>query len=393
MNPMISFSDALQTITCLPVEQSAERVSLGDALGRVLSQAVCAPVSLPLFASSAMDGYLYLSTLPGQRRVIGSIYAGNPWTGAVPAQDEAVYIATGAPVPEWGYGVVPIERCVEHKDTVVCKGAIEPQSHIRPAGQDCAKNEMIIEAGAVLTLNHTALLRALGIEGVFVLRRPRGTILATGNEVAQVGEALKPGQVYDVNRGWLQEFMRPLFSVGPAQLLPDDPDQLENAVTAALPENEVLVFSGGMSVGRKDYTLSVLERRLGCKRAFYKVAQKPGKPMYYGIMPNGTKVVGLPGNPAAAMMCAWVYLRAMGSVMQGLNAPGSQTMSLYSPYPNKSDRTHLLWGTIRDRQFVAQNKQNSHLLSGAAHASALAVIPPQTDVDTGDVVEVYSLST
>ncbi|HHQ4736570.1 molybdopterin molybdotransferase MoeA [Aeromonas veronii] len=300
---LLPLSDALQGM----LEQLAcccdsKQLPLPEALGRVLACDIASPLAVPPFDNSAMDGYaVRLSDLTAGTPLImaGKAFAGQPYQGEWPA-GHCVRIMTGAPVPEGTDAVVMQEETQADGDRITFLTQPEPGQNIRRAGSDIGKGACVLQAGTRLTPREMPLLASLGIASVPVRRPLKVAIFSTGDELKPVGTPLAHGDIYDSNRYGVRAMLARLgcdcLDLG---IIPDDPAQLRAAFIHADEEADVLITTGGVSVGEADFTKQLLDE-LG-EIGFWKLAIKPGKPFAFGRLPRAW-FFGLPGNPVSAMV-------------------------------------------------------------------------------------------
>jgi molybdopterin molybdotransferase len=305
-------AEVLQRARPLP----PERVPIAEAGGRVTAEDVRARVDLPSFASSAMDGFaVRAADLPSTLRIVGESAAGRPYEARLEAGC-AVAISTGAVVPEGADTVIPIEIVVRQDNEVEIPHMAETGTNVRPRAGDIATGEVAVPAGSRLTPGRLAAAAAAGIGELACSRRPRVAVLATGSELVEPGAALRPGQIYESNTLMLCSAL----AVSGAEVVPepavaDD----ERALRAALERGlaaDVLVTSGGVSVGEHDLVRAV-ERELGVEEVFWRVSIKPGKPVSFGVR-GETLVFGLPGNPVSALVGSELFVKPALRAAQGL---------------------------------------------------------------------------
>ncbi|BEE12896.1 molybdopterin molybdenumtransferase MoeA [Aeromonas veronii] len=300
---LLPLSDALQGM----LEQLAcccdsEQQPLPEALGRVLASDIASPLAVPPFDNSAMDGYaVRLSDLTAGTPLImaGKAFAGQPYQGEWPA-GHCVRIMTGAPVPPGTDAVVMQEETQADGDRITFLAQPEPGQNIRRAGSDIGKGACVLPAGTRLTPREMPLLASLGIATVPVRRPLKVAIFSTGDELKPVGTPLAHGDIYDSNRYGVRAMLARMgcdcLDLG---IIPDDPAQLRAAFIRADEEADVLITTGGVSVGEADFTKQLLDE-LG-EIGFWKLAIKPGKPFAFGRLPRAW-FFGLPGNPVSAMV-------------------------------------------------------------------------------------------
>lgn len=300
---LLPLSDALQGM----LEQLAcccdsEQQPLPEALGRVLASDIASPLAVPPFDNSAMDGYaVRLSDLASGTPLImaGKAFAGQPYQGEWPA-GHCVRIMTGAPVPAGTDAVVMQEETQADGDRITFLAQPEPGQNIRRAGSDIGKGACVLPAGTHLTPREMPLLASLGVASVAVRRPLKVAIFSTGDELKPVGTPLAHGDIYDSNRYGVRAMLARMgcdcLDLG---IIPDDPAQLRAAFIRADEKADVLITTGGVSVGEADFTKQLLDE-LG-EIGFWKLAIKPGKPFAFGRLPRAW-FFGLPGNPVSAMV-------------------------------------------------------------------------------------------
>jgi molybdopterin molybdotransferase len=345
-------------------------VDLGDALGAVLAAPLTARLPQPCVAVSAMDGYAVAGPAPW--RVVGRrLFAGDrPWDRAlVPGQ--AAEIATGAPVPEGADAVLPVEYA--HRDGDLLRGVLGARSHIRRAGEDFAAGELLVPASAVVTPAVLGLAAALGCDTLDVHRRPRVRVALTGDELLRSGLP-EPGRVRDaigpMLPGLLDRFGGELVEL---RYLPDRADALRALLADG--DEDVLVVCGSTSVGVADH----LHTGLAAARAQWYVdgvACRPGHPQVLAGLPDGRFVLGLPGNPAAALVAALTLLGPLVGALGGRVLPRLASAVLRDP-PRPHHRDTVLKGVVREGGEVALvGGDRPGNLVAPARAEALAIIPP-----------------
>lgn len=374
---MISVDDALAQLFTLISPMAHETVPLRAASGRVLAQSVVATRDQPPFAASAMDGYALrrADAIPGARlQVIGEAAAGHRFDGALSA-GEAVRIFTGAPLPNGADRVVIQEDTTRDGDTVALAGTLDGGPHVRPAGADF-RTGATVDAPRLLGPRDIALMAAMNLTDLPVMRRPDIAIIATGDELVMPGEVPGPDQIVASNSFGLAALVEAHGAT--ARLLPiarDTAASLETAFDLARGA-DLIVTIGGASVGDHDLVGAVSEA-LGMQRAFYKVAMRPGKPLMAGRMGDAA-MIGLPGNPVSAMVCGHIFILPMIRAMLGLGtAPAPQfTAPLGVDLPANGPRAHYMRATLKNGTASPAPSQDSALLGVLARADILLVRPP-----------------
>ena len=362
----------------------AETVKLEDALGRVLAAPVVGTRDHPPFPSSAMDGYAVRSAdTPGRLKIIGEAAAGHGFKGPCES-GTAVRIATGAAVPEGADTVVIQEDATRVGDRIDLPAA-KRDKHIRPRGVDFTAGTELLPSGRKLDAMALALAAASGAATLSVVRRPRIAILNSGDELAAPGSAPGPFQIFESGNYGIAGLIRTWGGVPlPLGLLADDEEAIARAADRGLAESDLLVMVGGASVGDHDFARPALER-LGLTLICDKVSVRPGKPTWFGTTPRGF-VLGLPGNPASALVCSHLFLRPLIEAMLGRDP-----LACVAPTPARLAQALLANGkreqylrahcAVNDNgQLTARafGDQDSSLLSIFATANALIRQMPDT---------------
>ena len=319
---MLSVEEARDRILARISLTRGETVPLTEAVGRAtVARSVIAPADVPPFANSAMDGFAVRSAeLPGRLPLAGEIRAG---ASQVPALEPgtAIRIMTGAPVPVGADAVVPVEDVSEEGDAITVAAGVRQGAHLREAGHDTAAGDEI-SLPRPLTPAGIAVLATLGFAAIEVHVRPRVAVITTGDELAEAGQPLAPGQIHDANGPALAAAV--IEAGGEAQLwprIPDDRPAIEAALADAAGDADLVLVAGGVSVGRHDLVRDVIER-LGSLE-FWRIAMQPGKPMAMGRI-GPTPVIGAPGNPVSALVVTELFVRPLLRAMVGLIGDGRQ---------------------------------------------------------------------
>ncbi len=396
---MISVEAARARILALMAPTGAEIVPLAAAAGRVLAEPVVARLTQPPHDVSAMDGFALRAAdgVAGMRlRVIGAAPAGHPFAGTV-GPGEAVRLFTGSVVPA-GADAIVIQEDTEHDDaSVTLREAARPGRHIRRAGQDFAAGETLLAAGRVLGARDIGLAAAANHPWLAVRRRPVVAVLATGDEIAMPGEPIPPGGIVSSNSHALAAYIR--AAGGEAVILPVAPDDRAaiGAAAAAAARADLLVTTGGASVGAHDLVQAGLAER-GLDVDFWKIAMRPGKPLMAGML-GGVPVLGLPGNPVSALVCAVLFLGPAIARLTGRpdeappTEPARCTVALAA---NDHRADHLRATLARDEaggwSVTPFPVQDSAMLSRLAQADALLLRAPDAPAEPeGAMVRVIRL--
>jgi molybdopterin molybdotransferase len=379
MADLISLEEALARIFEQVRPLDAEPVPLAAAAGRVIADDARSLVDLPPFASSAMDGFAVRSSdIPGRLPVVARIAAGVPGQRAL-EPGEAMGIATGGVVPDGADAVIPIEYVVESDNGVEIEQTVGQGDNVRPRGSDVSAGDVVVSQGSRLGPAQVGALAAAGLVEVSAARRPRVVVLATGTELRRPGEPLEPGEVYEANGVLLATaFASAGADVETLPTVADDAAAHRRALESGL-EADVLVTSGGVSVGPHDLVRGLLAE-LGVEEIFWGVAVKPGKPLAFGVR-GSTLVFGLPGNPVSSLVGAEVFVRPALLALQGASVPGPvySTGSLASAIRRNKQRDEF----VRARSVPSATGvvlepitgQESHMIARAATADALVHAP------------------
>jgi molybdopterin molybdotransferase len=358
-----------------------ERIAVARAAGRVLAEDIVAPIALPSFDNSAMDGYALRAedaAIPeATLKLIGEQFAGPPLGFRVGA-GECVRITTGAPMPEGADAVVMKENTHCDEERVVLSMAVAPGSHVRHAGEDVAIGDLLLRAGQRLTCVQASLAAAVGIAELPVARRPTVAVFTTGDELRPPGQPLDPGTIHDSNRALLMTLLT-VEGLEPFAwpILPDDPDRMRALLRDAGNAFDVVITCGGVSAGEKDY-LPALLGELGSVH-FWKVLMRPGMPLLFGQIGNA-QVLALPGNPVSVLA---TFLTLGRQLLRGLQGDTSTltrfAARLSQPIAKTHDRREFQRGRLDfgddGMVRVAPHPATaSHRLRGAADSDCLIVL-------------------
>lgn len=398
----------LDAVTPLP----AEDLPLGRASGRTLAAPVRTAVDIPAFDNSAMDGFAVRAAdlagatpeTPVTLRVVADLPAGTAEDPAI-GPGQAARIMTGSPVPTAADAIVPFEDTegglAASLGTITVRAAPRPAAHIRPRGEDARRGEALLPAGIALGAWQLSAAAAAGVAEVRVTRAPRVAVVSTGSELVEPGRPLRRGQIPESNSILLAALAAASGAVVIARESVDDEGAGLRSVLAAVTEGEtaadVVVFSGGVSAGAYE----VVKNELAGAMEFARVAMQPGKPQGFGVLPGGTLLFGLPGNPVSAAVSFEVFVRPALLALQGRSDLDRPVLRLPAAvgWRTPPDRRQYLpaviergdparW-TVRP---ATRGGSGSHLAGGLGAAEALAVVPAQTEaVAPGDVVDVLLL--
>ncbi|OZD09122.1 molybdopterin molybdenumtransferase MoeA [Rhodococcus sp. 06-235-1A] len=385
---------AIETLLETLGTRAAQRIPLADALGRVSFEDVRSPVDLPLFRNSQMDGYAVDSrsvdttpvTLP-----VSTIIAAGPTASAVLASGSAAKIMTGAPIPDGADAIIPVEdTTIPSAGSVTIERGRAAGEFVREQGSDVRVGTVLVEAGRALEPRHISVLAAVGFAEVEVRSRPRVAVVTTGAELVDAGSILTPGQIYDSNGITLAAHLRAsgaeVVSVSRSS---DEPSRFREILDAAAKSAELIITSGGVSMGDFEVVKDVL-RPLG--GTFGSVRMQPGGPQ--GItMFDGVPVLSFPGNPVSTVVSYIMFARNIVRRAAGLPPVLSTTSALHEPIVSPPGRRQLLRGRLRDDGMVELVAgPGSHLVAALAWADVLIDIDSETtELAAGSPVEVLPL--
>jgi len=392
---MITVEKAIQIIS-QNIKQSScfEEVNVSEARNQVLFEDIKSPMDMPPFRQSAMDGYALNLHDIKQYELRGEIQAGDE-AHPVLKKGEAFRIFTGAPVPDSANAIIMQEKTSQMNSGVLVHSQPLKSHNIREIGEQIKKGQIALAQGTKLNTASIAFLTTLGIIKVKVYKQPKIAIVVTGNELIEAGHPLQRGQIYESNAVMLINSLEELgFKNISKYKVVDDYNKTLTLLKRVISENNVVLISGGISVGDYDYVGKTLVE-MNVKQLFYKVKQKPGKPLFFG-MKKDTLVFALPGNPAASLTCFYIYVRyALELLLGNLNYSVSKTMALTtSNFIKKGDRAQFLKAVYKNGCVKILDGQSSSMLHTFAMSNALCYISEKgTSIKSGDLVETILLPT
>lgn len=351
----------------------AERVPLENLNGRFLAQTVIADRPYPPFDRATMDGYACrASDAADSLPIRGTIHAGKASSSPV-AGGTCVRIMTGAAVPEGADTVVRLEDAVEENDRVRFTSQPKPGRNIARVGEDARTGDEIVPPGAPLTPAVVAALATTGHRNALVHRQPSILVAATGDELVQPGGPVGPAQIRASNLYALGAYLAGAGAAAETELLPDDPEKIEAAVRRGF-EKDVLILTGGVSKGERDYVPGILEK-LGVRTLVQGVNMKPGKPVFAGLSPAGTFVFGLPGNPFSVHVTYRIFVEPVLRRMQGAGRRTPLVLPLFDSRQKKDQRGEFFPVAIRDtgRAPVAPGSAAPTDRAGGSHAAEIRI--------------------
>jgi molybdopterin molybdotransferase len=375
---MIELSEALNIILNNHYQNESEQILIQDALGSELAEDIIAPIDLPPFDASSMDGWAVNTKDESPLEIQGEIKAGN--TNRFTLDDgKALKIFTGSALPQ-GANCVIRKEDIEISDGQIhfSNEVLIDQKFIRNQGNHVQSGHVVLQRGQKLNAAGIALIQHLGIKDIQIKKLPKVTVFITGDELQDLGNALKFGQIYESNSIMLESMLKNdhIKDIHMVRVK----DTFEATKEAILNENksDILIFSGGISVGDHDYVEPVLSE-LGLNTHFYKVRQKPGKPILFGEL-NHQSVFALPGNPASALVSYIVYIRTF---LNG-KLPLYQKAKLIHDYHNKSRRPNFARAIMSSKGIQILDGQDSHILKSFAKANALVLLEQEGQYPKGE---------
>ncbi|CNE77435.1 molybdopterin biosynthesis protein MoeA [Yersinia rohdei] len=377
--------------------QATETIALTDAAGRITARAITSPIAVPPFANSAMDGYAvrsheFNSTIP--LPVAGKVFAGAPFKGTWPA-NTCIRIMTGAPIPDGADAVIMQEQATVNEQGVIFSGHVHVGQNIRLAGEDIQQGAAVFPAGVKLGAAQLPLLASLGIAEISVFRALKVAIFSTGDELQPVGQPLGEGQIYDTNRFavrlMLQKLGCQIIDLG---VIPDDQEKLRQAFETANAAADLVISSGGVSVGEADYTKQMLDE-LG-NVGFWKLAIKPGKPFAFGKLASAW-FCGLPGNPVSAALTFYQLVQPLIAKLSGHSTwhpplrLRAKAATKLKKTPGRLDFQRGIFSTnaTGELEVHTTGHQGSHVFSSFSQGNCFIVLERERgSVAVGETVEI-----
>ena len=392
-------SDALNNIyTAISPVAESEVVPIRESLNRVLATDIVSSLNVPTATNSAMDGYaLHGDTIPEQGtskiKVVGTAFAGKPYQGQI-GQGECIRIMTGAVMPDATDTVIIQEHVERTDDEILIDSETKPGSNVRQAGEDIAAGDNVLKKGARIRAADIGVIASLGIGEVEVTRKLRVAFFSTGDELSSIGEELKNGNIYDSNRytlfGMLSELNVTIMDMG---VIRDNREDLQQAFESAAAQADVIITTGGVSVGEADYVKEILQETGTVN--FWKVAMKPGRPLAFGQIKDA-HFFGLPGNPVSVMVTFSQFVKPALRHLMAETETETFTMRVpcISKLRKKPGRVEYQRGILErdeNNQWVVKKTgaQGSGILRSMSQANCFIILPmDSSSVEPGTIVEV-----
>ncbi|MEQ1761751.1 MAG: gephyrin-like molybdotransferase Glp [Pyrinomonadaceae bacterium] len=396
---MIPVSRALKIIARETPMLGVERIALQDSIGRILSEAIVADTDLPPFDRSQMDGYAVKSAdtkdVPVTLKVVGESAAGRGWHKTL-RSGEAVRIMTGASVPSGADAVQKLEVARENDEMVTLSEPTEKGRFLVAKGKEVKKGKTVLRSGERITASNISIPAAFGYARIGVAKQPRVAIISTGSEIVDVKKKPGPDQIRNSNSIMLKALCEQAGAI--ATVYPnvgDDISDLRSQISDSVRSADILITTGGVSVGKYDLTKLAL-KELGAEIFFERVALKPGKPTVFGRLEK-THVFGLPGNPVSAVVTFYLFVRKAIALMQGTQSSDLEQATAIAPTPLRSTKERDVYLPsaleITDGRLMVEpvNWHGSSDFIGFSRADALAIIPKGSDIAAGELVDILLL--
>lgn len=389
---MISVNEAFSILNKIAFPLNEVEIPLANANQCVLAETLLSPINMPPFRQSNMDGFALSLHQELVYSIVGEIKAGD----SKPIQlqpGQAVKIFTGAAVPDSAQAVIQIEKVSVSDNKLFMKEAVTPETNIRPLGSQIAQNDVALEKGTFFTPAAIGFLAGLGFTSVKVYHKPNVAIITTGNELVAAGQPLAHGQVYESNAIMLQAALQNAhFDRVKSYQVKDDFESTKATLKQVIENHDVMLISGGISVGDYDFVGAALQS-LKVETLFYKVNQKPGKPLLVGKL-NDKLIFALPGNPAASLTCYCIYVLPTLQKMSGIKASYETTIqkNLTQDYAISNSRDQFLKAIVSQDEVTILPHQDSSMLDSFALANASVYLKNGIySLSKGDKVAVYLL--
>jgi len=372
---MIEVTKALEIVAANSSTLSTQKISVRKALGYILAETIYSPISMPPFRQSAMDGYAFIHSRRHQFDVVGISQAGDHANIKL-KENHAVRIFTGAYVPKDADTVVMQEDVMVNGDSILIAKMPEPFANVRSKGEQINAEDVVFDANTLITPAAIGFLACLGITEITVYKKPKVAILVTGNELVQPGKKLPKGKIYESNSLMLQAALQTIgVNKIKVHTVKDNLKATKKALQSILKKNDIVLISGGISVGDYDFVKEALLKN-GVEELFYKINQKPGKPMFFGSKKD-TLVFALPGNPASSLTNFYIYVYPAVKNKMGFSNTHLPKIirKLDSEIVNNTGKTLFLKALYNETSVTILEGQASSMLNSFAIANGLVIVP------------------
>ncbi|WP_281633287.1 molybdopterin molybdotransferase MoeA [Flavobacterium luteolum] len=372
---MIEVNEALEIVAANSSVLTTQKISVDKALGYILAETIYSPISMPPFRQSAMDGYAFIHSRRHQFDVVGISQAGDHANIKL-KETEAVRIFTGAYVPNDADTVVMQEHVMVNGDSILIAKMPEPFANVRSKGEQINAEDVVLDANTLITPAAIGFLACLGITEITVYKKPKVAILVTGNELVKPGKKLSKGKIYESNSIMLQAALQTIgVNKIKVHTVKDNLKATKKALESILKKNDIVLISGGISVGDYDFVKEALVKN-GVEELFYKINQKPGKPMFFGSKKD-TLVFALPGNPASSLTNFYIYVYPAVKNKMGFSNTHLPKIvrKLDSEVVNNTGKTLFLKALYNETSVTILEGQASSMLNSFAIANGLVIVP------------------
>ena len=380
---MISFQKAKSIISKNLYLLERENINLKNAAGRILSEDIVAPFPSPRFNNSAMDGFAVRAIdtkhateeEPIELKIIDISSAGSP-SEIIIEKGECTQCMTGAEIPRGADAIIMVEDTsgFSNNDSVKVKNSASSGAHIRKIGEEISEGDVLIKKGTRITANELGICATFGYGALIVSKKPKVSIFGTGDELVEPGKKLGKGQIYNSNLYVFTDLVEKAGAlIQMKEVIKDDKESLKSFLSQALEESDIIISSGGVSMGRYDYIREVFIE-LGVKEHFWKVAQKPGKPLFFGSKENKL-IFGLPGNPVSSYIGFMEWVWPVIQSLMGKNIERPLYGKLEEFFPREKTKHRFLFGQAeyKDGEIICRptNRLGSHMLTSALGANCI----------------------
>ncbi|MBB4802013.1 molybdopterin molybdotransferase [Flavobacterium nitrogenifigens] len=389
---MIEVKEALEIVAANSSSLSTQKIAVKKALGYILAETIYSPISMPPFRQSAMDGYAFIHSERHQFDIVGISQAGDHSNIKI-KENETIRIFTGAYVPDNADTVVMQEHVMANEKSILIATKPEPFANIRNKGEQINIEDVVFDANTVITPAAIGFLACLGITEITVYKKPKVAILVTGNELVKPGKKLSKGKIYESNSVMLAAALQ---TIGIKKIkihtVKDNLKATQKALKSILKKNDIVLISGGISVGDYDFVKEALIKN-GVEELFYKINQRPGKPMFFGSKKE-TLVFALPGNPASSLTNFYIYVYpAIRNRMGFSNTHLPKIVrKLNSSFENTTGKTLFLKALYDETSVTILEGQSSAMLNSFAIANGLIIIPQDAqNIKKGQLVTILPI--
>lgn len=389
---MIEVKEALEIVAANSTNLPTQKIAVQKALGHVLAETIYSPISMPPFRQSAMDGYAFIHSERYQFDIVGTSQAGDHANIKL-KENEAIRIFTGAYVPDNADTVVMQEHVMANEKSILIASKPEPFANVRNKGEQINIEDEVFKENTVITPAAIGFLACLGITEIAVYKKPKVAILVTGNELVKPGKKLSKGKIYESNSVMLEAALQTIgIKKIKVHIVKDNLKATQKALKSILKKNDIVLISGGISVGDYDFVKEALVKN-GVEELFYKINQKPGKPMFFGSKKD-TLVFALPGNPASSLTNFYVYVYPAVRNRMGFSNTHLPKIvrKLNCSFENTTGKTLFLKALYDETSVTILDGQSSAMLNSFAIANGLMIVPQDVQsIKKGQLVTILPI--